>query len=48
MKKRSLTALVLILAMAMASPGLNNAAERSVHEKEKTENAGNKKETGSR
>ena len=45
MKKRSLTALVLILAMAMASPGLNNAAERSVHEKEKTENAGNKKET---
>ncbi len=45
MKKRSLTALVLIFAMAMANPGLNNAAERSIPEKEKTENAGNKRET---
>ena len=45
MKKSSLTALVLIFAMAMANPGLNNAAERSIPEKEKTENAGNKRET---
>lgn len=45
MNKRSLAAMILIIALMITSPGLNNAAERSISGKEKLETLKGKEET---